>query len=89
MIFYVYLNEINFYKNIIYQDEGVLLVSSKINILYKNFNDKIDKIYLEDIKEKQEEKKAEIMIKKNEVDDADMKIKNRMDILNNINFFKK
>ena len=89
MIFYVYLNEINFYKNIIYQDEGVLLVSSKINILYKNFNDKIDKIYLEDIKEKQEEKKAEIMIKKNEVDDADIKIKNRMDILNNINFFKK
>jgi hypothetical protein len=45
IIFYIFLNEIDFYKNIIIKEHLILEMSLKVNYYYKDLNDKLNPIY--------------------------------------------
>jgi hypothetical protein len=45
IIFYIYLNEVDYYKNIIIKEHLILEMSLKVNFYYKDLNNKLNPIY--------------------------------------------
>lgn len=99
IIFYVYLNDVNFYKNIFHKEDVIITMSLKINLYYQNLNSKLNPVFKfkENIFEKSEEpnvvdKKEKVITKKKEPikktkkkgEEVNEKINYKLELFNNL-----